>query len=443
MDTILLFPNPLRFEQAPVLAALTPSDAKIFASQLKDIVSACMANSRIALTGSGMVTLLNALRNVPVNGYAMWDAMLRVQLGSTPSIASALAMAEQLVARRVGAWPANVAAEVTPSVIVRWLSSSGPHPYTSARPALVAFLANLLCAVEGNGAQSALSVAQQKLIDKLHAEAAVDAAIALSQLSLSMRQYIACLVRGQLTGSMLAEHFRPGVYLRSFSELVLLLCEPQSAGGPLQLLPPYGALFNAMLSTDGAQLVSWRGGAWALDELVRDRLKFFFEHAAELRANHTAIVKKISKAVLHSFASDGIGSLKSGVYRPPESMDELERVPVFAAILSLLSRQEAMSKQNDGMSPLHTEYDSVLKAERAGQRDGKVRWYVSTAGFHIMSRLRILDAHVYFPKASLVEAGLTAGIVANAAAAAVKVWESHGMSVTMEGVPSMRKTSRW
>ena len=377
MDTIALFLFPSRFEQAPVLAASSPSNAKIFASQLKEIVSACMANSRIALTGSGMVTLLNALRNVPVNGYAMWDAMQRVQLGVTPSNATALAMAEQLVARRVGAWPANVVAEVTPSAIVRWLSSGGPHPYTSARPALVAFLANLLCAVEWNGAQSAFSVAQVKLIDKLHAEAAVDAAVALGQLSLSMRQYTACLVRGQLTGSMLAEQFRPGVYLRSFSELVLLLCEPQSAGGPLQLLPPYGALFNALLSADSEQLVSWRGSAWALDELVRDRLNFFFEHGAELRANHTSMVKKISEAVLLSFASDGIGLLKSGIYRPPESMDELERVPAFAAILSLLSRQEAISKQNAGMSPMHTEFESVLRAERAGQRDGKVRWCVN------------------------------------------------------------------
>lgn len=415
-----------------MLAAATPSDAARFASKLKAIVSACMANSRIAITGSGMLTLLNTFRNVPVNGYAMWDAMLRVQLGVTPSNSAALAMAELLIADRAGSWPAGLASKVTTSVIVQWLSAGGPYAYTTARPALVAFFANLLGG--GDPAQSSLRSAQRALMNKLHTEAAVDAAVALGQLSSSMRLHIACLARGQLTSKALTDTFCLGI-LQSFGELVLLLCEPQVAENPLVLLPPYGALFNALLSADGTLLVSWRGGAWVLDELVRDRLKFVFEHEHELLSAHARCTKKMSSAVLKSFAADGIGTLQGGVYRPPESMEELQRVPVFAAILSLLSKQEALTKKNDGTSPMHSKFESALHAERAGKRDGNVRWYVSTAGFQIMLWLRVLEAHVYLPKTPLAEAGLTASIVSSAAAAAVTAWVSQGMSATKAGVP--------
>lgn len=426
-----------------MLAAATPSDAALFASQLKEIVSACMATSRIAITGSGMVTLLNALRNVPVNGYAIWDAMLRVQLGMTPPHAAALAMAEQLVAHRASAWPAGIATEATPAVIVQWLSSGGHFSFTSARPALVAYLANLLCGVRASAAQSVLIVAQNKLIDKLRSEAAADASIALGQLSLSARQYVAGLVHGRLTGGTLAKQCDLGV-LPSVSEMLLLLCEPQSASdGPLLLLPPYGALFNALLTDDGVPLLSLREGEWALDELVRDRLRFFFEHDAELRAFHGVVVKRISLAVLNSFASDGIGSLHAGAYRPPKSMDELERVPAFAAILSVLSRQEAASKMNHGKAPLHVAFESALNAERAGQRDGMVRWYVATSGFHVIMWLHILEAHIYLHKTSLAEVGLTAGIVAKASAAAVNACLNLCMPVTKKGVPSIRRAPRW
>ena len=325
---------------------------------------------------------------------------------------------------------------VTPAMIVRSLSSGELHPYTSARPALIAFLANLLCEVVGSAEQNALCFAQKKLVDKLTTEATVDAAVALGQLSLSMRQSIACLVRGLVTDKMLEAQFRPGgVFQRSFGEHVLSLCEPPLTGVPLVLLPPYGALFNALLSADGTLLVSWRGGSWALDELVCDRLRWFFDHASELQVHHVATVKRISAAVLQSLASDGVGTLRAGMYHPPESMEDLNRVPAFAAILSLLSKQEAMSKMN-GSSPMHAEFESALIAERA-KRDGRARWYVSTAGFHVLLWLRILEAHVYLPKTSLTEAGLTAGIVSKAAAAGVKAWVNQGFFVTKVGVPSM------
>jgi hypothetical protein len=54
--------------QAPILAAPTPAAAALFASTLKQINSICRHNARIAITGSGMLSLLNTLRTVPPNG---------------------------------------------------------------------------------------------------------------------------------------------------------------------------------------------------------------------------------------------------------------------------------------------------------------------------------------------------------------------------------------
>lgn len=74
-----------------------PEVAKSFAVTLKDINAACQSTSRVAITGSGMVALLNRLRQIAPNGYMLWGAMARVHLGATPPQASIVAMAANII----------------------------------------------------------------------------------------------------------------------------------------------------------------------------------------------------------------------------------------------------------------------------------------------------------------------------------------------------------
>jgi len=88
--------------QAPLLAS-TPSAAAAFIDQLKAAVEVCSPLARVVGTGSGMVSLLAAVRDAPPNGFALWDAVSHVGLGREPPAPVALAMAERILAGRARA----------------------------------------------------------------------------------------------------------------------------------------------------------------------------------------------------------------------------------------------------------------------------------------------------------------------------------------------------
>ena len=432
---------PCEQTQAPVLAAANPADALRFATKLKDVVTACMSNSRIAITGSGMVTLLNTLHNVPVNGYCVWDAMQRVHLGATPSNAAALAMATALVQHRAASWPPTVVARVTPSVLFEWLRSSAGaragEPFLCARPALVAYLADQMRGAMGDDAEELLRGAQDLVLDKVLDEASVDAAVALGQLSRPMLAHIARLVRGELTLEMLVAGGGRPMGLRTFREMLLVLCEPQTAM-PLKLLPPYGRLFSALLSSDGTLLVCWRGGEWELNEQLRNRLKFFAEYSGALLHRQAYMVRRISAAVLSSFAANGIGfKLKSGGHRAPVTLAELAAEPAFEAVRFLLASQGVASNQSSDKLWKLNLFNDLLAAERDGLRSAEIEEYCATAGFHVLHWWCMLAAHDYLPMIPLVDAGLTVGIIDEASTAAVKVWIGGNISVAADGAPIM------
>lgn len=434
--------------QSPILAAATPADAKRFASRLKAIVHSCMSNARVALTGSGMVTLLNCVRDLPTNAFSMWDVMRRVQLGLTPSDAAALAMATQLVAFRASSWPADVAAKVTPLLIMRWLKSSSPQSFTSARPALVAYFADMMGgAAVGTADENVLRV-QSSLVNKLFMEAAVDVAFALAQLPHYLRLQLTRLAHGSLSDVAFIECCPPGMVGGTFRELTLLLCESPMTGSPLNLLPPYGALLAALMSDDGSLLVRWTG-QWELDARLHDRLKFFAEHR-KLLTSQFDLARRISDSVLRSFAFNGIGvRTTAGGSRPPATLAELDSTPAFAAILYFLSSQEAVSKQSTtALSPAHVRFMSLLEAERSaiilGASDEEksksaAGRYLATVGLEVLVWLRIVEAHAYLPKTPLMHAGLSAAIVDQAVAAAVGELTAIGMpfKLNADGVPSL------
>ena len=55
------------------------------------LVEICSPFARIAVTGSGLVSLLNSFRTARVNSFALWDAVRHVGLGSAPSHGSLVA----------------------------------------------------------------------------------------------------------------------------------------------------------------------------------------------------------------------------------------------------------------------------------------------------------------------------------------------------------------
>ena len=147
------------------------------------MVHECKLNSCVVVTGSGMFSLLSAIRHARVNGFALWDAARHVSLGRTPSAAAARVMADRITAAYAPDWPPAVRAAVTPQRIVERLATGGPlGDYTSPRPALVAYIAGLVQAPPAGSAADPLVAATKRLLLKLDTESNRDTATALTLL---------------------------------------------------------------------------------------------------------------------------------------------------------------------------------------------------------------------------------------------------------------------
>lgn len=165
---------------------------------------------------------------------------------------------------------------------------------------------------------------------------------------------------------------------------------------------------------------------------------FFAEHSGTLQAPLCYMVRRISAAVMSSFAGNGIGfKLTTGGYRAPVTLAELAAEPAFAAVRFLLASPGVASNQSSDKLWRLNLFSDFLAAERDGLRLAEIVEYRATAGFHVLQWLRILEAHVYLPKTLLTDAGLTAGIVEAAVTSAVNVWVGGNLPVAADGAPVM------
>jgi hypothetical protein len=163
--------------QAPIVAS-TPADASYFVTTLKRAVELCSPFARIVGTGSGMVSLLSAVRNAAPNGFA------HVSLGREPPAPAALAMAERIVAShaRSRRWPAAFVALLTPQCACAKLARGAHGELTSPRPALVAYLAGLVGDAQGGEPAEVLEKAIRVLLLKVKAKSLADTVTALHRM---------------------------------------------------------------------------------------------------------------------------------------------------------------------------------------------------------------------------------------------------------------------
>ena len=139
--------------------------------------------ARIVVTGSGLLTLLNSFRTARVNGFALWDAVTYVGLGSTPSLLASEAMAARLLAQYAVAWPQPVRDAITPKVLVNMFASDALAELGSARPALMAYALGCMGDATTGTAADVLGDSQGAVLGKLNAESMRDMAIVESDVA--------------------------------------------------------------------------------------------------------------------------------------------------------------------------------------------------------------------------------------------------------------------
>ena len=434
--------------QAPILAARTPEEAALFASKLKDAFVKCHAVSRMAMTGSGMVTLLNTLRRVKVNGHMLWDMMTRVHLGATPVAADALSMAEAIVSHSSGIqkWSDDVKKYVTAERIVQQLTPQGAAPgVTSARQALVAFLVHLMGDAAVGLPDSVLQLAYKALVLKVQDESEADTAVALAHLDKKVREVLYRLAGGTLTDADLERELS---WEKNFPSMLHTLCEPLPASPPplpasppplpasppLHLLPPYGALFLSILAPNGRMLIERSGSAWELTGTLRNAFKLLNEHSAEIRSDEL-LATQVSDAVMQSLAANGIGvdagTGSTPAFRTPKSLAEAAIMPVTVEILRLLNNQQYAVDKNLSKSM------KAFQKHLANPGSEEATNYFRQIGLHISLWLRHVEAHVYLPKSPLVEVGLRVAVVDAAVQAGVAVLVAAG-KVLIDALGALR-----
>ena len=401
--------------QAPFVAS-TPEGASDFVKMFKHIVLLCSPCARIVGTGSGMVTLLAAVRDLQPNGFALWDAAEPVILGREPSPPVALAMAERILGAYASSrrWPREFAALLTPQNACDMLAhdADATRGLTSPRPALVAYLAD----VAGNGQRSgasppiALAAAKDALLLKLDEEARADMYTALVRMQPSLRGWLRQLADPVADLNGAAPRFSKAV--RAFAERLSEELPVSATNLRPRLLPPYSLLLQELVTPDGILSVTYSEGRLSFAPEVRLILKFIFEHTknrATARISPNAR-RAISSRVLESLARNGVGFSEciGAPVRPPKSLDEVRGVPAFNETLGTLDKLAANASGEPSSARA-----KLIKAASVTDDD-----YLAELGLHVLSWLRHVDAHVYFHTSITERGGLTTAIAALAVQAA-------------------------
>jgi hypothetical protein len=228
---------------APLVAS-TPAGASLFIETLKVALSACCGMARFVVTGSGMLTLLEAFRTASVQGFLLPTALVPISLGREPPPPVAAAMARRILQAYSSPWSArraDAAEFLTTERVLGVVAREAHCGITSHRPALVAFLLTCLGPLREGSPAAALDAATSAMLSKLRDESERDAAVALGRLPHGARLLLRALAEegNPLPLEQLREHFKGEAFLGPIAEM---LCEGDS---PARLMPPYAALLRS------------------------------------------------------------------------------------------------------------------------------------------------------------------------------------------------------
>jgi len=348
-----------------LLAASLPCPPR-FPLLCLQVVEKCSPLARIAVTGSGLVALLNSFRTARVNGFALWDAVTYVGLGSAPSLPASTAMAARLLAQYAVAWPQAVRDAVAPQVLVNALVPSAHGGLTSARPALMAYALGCMGSASTGTAAVVLGNAQATVVHKLKEESLRDTLSALVSMSHVERRAVRDVATGLYTCDELmaiqmgqgAVHFTEkghafdeGLVVSELSPKLAALIGclrekslSEEGSSVVRLQPPYAVLLEGWVRRNGALAVSVDADTVHLDAATHSNLVLIAEERAAVAS--AGLWAKAATAFWTSLLINGIGFRDVSVtasgkikidLRAPASPEEFDKVPALARLNDMLS----------------------------------------------------------------------------------------------------------
>ena len=431
------------------------------------LVEKCSPFARVVVTGSGLVTLLNSFRTARVNGFALWDAVTYVGLGSAPSLPTSETMAARLLDAYAVVWPSSVRDAVTPKVLVDSLARG---ELTSARPALLAYMLGRMGDASTGTATDVLDAALGAAISKLKAESVRDTLSALTSMNDEERRALRDVAVGEYTCDELAairkgwgmgmvsfkNACHVGVQPGKLAALIGCLREKGSGSEVVRLQPPYAALLQSWVRPSGALAVRVDNDRIDLDFATRSNLVLICEERKEVEV--AGLWRVASKAFLASLASNGVGfrdKTRRKIVRAPASAKEFGKVPALARLNDLLNikfleavdvmkREKGKKKcvKRPSTPSLYRLIHGAVQAE--GAAEGGSSRFQEKLGMELILAFRHFHSHIWGDATCLVRNGLTAAVVTEAVDAVVEVLAAtdRGCFIRDSAVPELMTRKR-
>lgn len=362
---------------------------------------------RIVVTGSGLVTLLNSIRTTAPNGFALWHAMSFLSLGREPPAPTVQSMAAAMLQQYAAHWNATARHAITPATIVDELQVSAHAGLTSPRPALLAFALGCMGDAQKGTPVEVVKVAVRAVLNKMKHESVRDTASALASLDSNERRVLLDIAAGTITVAELEAicegkgSFEIGGVRslpETFAHLLTLLREEGTGSDVVRLQPPYPALLESWIRSNGDLAVRVDGDKLDLDTTTNTNLFFIAEERTKVPH---ALRRKAGTVLLESLARNGVGIREGhGPFRAPQTAAEFNSIAALRALQSMLSK----NKRSD--------LNSALKNAAAGVPFPAGTTFEETIGWELLLAFRHFKAHVWADPSSLVRNGLRAAVVA-------------------------------
>lgn len=421
--------------QAPLQASLTLQEQLEWMGALKRVVGAVSPLGRVAWTGSAMVTFLNHVRMLPMHGFQLIGTTRFVRLGGTPSPAAANAMAERLLELQAvdRSWPEPVRKCLTPNLIVERLAATATGGILSARPALVAFVLDLMGDVKSETPEQALSTAVQTAITKLRGESRTDFTAALAHLrsDRAVKKALFTLAGGQVRS--LDDLGLDSDATKMLSQLCEKLPSPDGSGQVVLLEPPNAPFVTECINEEGDAIVQKAPGRdEELGDKLRGTLNFFWDSYARRQLDQAVHSAAISAAVISSLHANGIGrrtgpTAGRGVsIAPVRCAADIDSVPALSALL----RHTANSRNA-------VEHDEYVAAKDAD--------YDAAIGLHILRWARCVASHNTWAADVFSKCGVPVAVIDAAVRAAAHAvcrappWDRHGFFFDDRLIPERKR----
>jgi hypothetical protein len=147
-------------------------DVFSFIAGFKSLIDLSYSISRLCITGSGMLTMMQRIRMQPMYSFVMIDAAHVVATGDSPDLGAATTIANMIVPSYSRFWPQHIQDFITPQKLIETIQNN--EDIMNFRPAVFSFLCVCLIDARQGTAEENLNASVKSAQSKIFEESEDD-----------------------------------------------------------------------------------------------------------------------------------------------------------------------------------------------------------------------------------------------------------------------------